>query len=84
MAFSYCKMVVTIVMVWDFAERFKILGKMIASIPELKESGTQFVFVPAMSDVGSLSVYPRPPLQSSVTATFSKQVKKDNDLQKSS
>ena len=43
---------------------------MIALITELKESGAQFVFVSAMSDVGSLSVYPRPPLQSSVTAAF--------------
>ena len=51
-------MVVTIVMVWDFAERFKILGKMIASISELKESGTQFVFVPAMSDVGASQSIP--------------------------
>ena len=47
---------------------------MIASIPNLKDGGTQFVFVPAMGDPGSLSVYPRPPLQPSVTAPFSKQV----------
>ena len=50
---------------------------MIASIPELKESGTQFVFVPAMSDVGSLSVYPRLSLHSPVTEQVNIVVRKN-------
>ncbi|XP_067942083.1 DNA polymerase epsilon subunit 2-like [Watersipora subatra] len=52
----------------------KNLGKIISSIAELKDR-TMFVFVPAMEDVGSLSVYPRPPLCPSVTDAFTKQVK---------
>ena len=33
-----------------------------------------FVFVPAMEDIGSVSIFPRPPLFPSVTASFTKQV----------
>jgi len=54
-------------------ECFKILGKMIAQHPKLKEQ-TRFIFVPAMDDIGGLAVYPRPPIPPSVTAVLRKQV----------
>ncbi|KAF6029223.1 POLE2 [Bugula neritina] len=56
------------------AENLKKLGQLISSVEGLKEK-SKFVFVPAMEDAGSLSVYPRPPLLSSVTAGLTKQVK---------